>query len=215
MLVQIKNIQREGEYLVFFRSQSYRWEDNQSADPQIEDLKYHLTEEEAIATAEKIKPSIGYQPQAEKLFSRINDLDEDTEEIDLEDLDVWDSTFIFEGDTNSGNSVEGAIIAEWSWERHPGYCRNLLELGVGGSWRFYRLKWESDLITGNEDSTYRSNYSVLLSKKEVDDCENKEELETAIEEALNQGHWKWNYFKNNPHSRKIAESVDEIVNELK
>jgi hypothetical protein len=215
MLVKIKDIQREDNCLVFYTSKSYRWEEGQSADPLIEDLEYHLTEEEAIAAAESLTHSIGYHPQAEKLFSRIDDLDEDTEEVDLRNLDVWNAEFVFDGDTNSGESIEGAIIVEWSWERHPGYCRNLLAIGVGGDWQFSRLQYECDLITGNEESTFRSNYSVLLSKKEVDECEDREDLETAIEEALNQGYWRWNYFKKNPNSGSIRERIDEIVIELK
>jgi len=66
---------------------------------------------------------------------------------------------------------------------------------------------EADLITGNEDSTFRSNYSVLLTKDEVEDADNKRE---AVEEELERGHWKWNYFRNNPNSYHITERLDEL-----
>lgn len=213
MQVKVKDIQREGDNLIFFRSQSYRWEDNQSADPLIEDRAYHLTEEQAIEVADSLKHEVGYRPQVEKLIARVSDLDEDDEEVDLKELRLWDSEIVYDGCENDGKSITGAIVIRWSWERYPGYCRNLLEIGVCGEYPFDNFKSEAHLITGNEDSTYRDNFSILLTKEEVEAClvEGVEDLLSSIEDELNQGHWKWNHFRKNPNSKNIQEQIEERI----
>src|SRR5690606_19955023 len=106
---------------------------------------------------------------------------------------VWTS------DTFEGNNITDAIIIEWNYEKYVGYARNLVAIGVAGIHPFHNFKTEKDLISGNEESTIKSNYSVLLKIEEVEELE-PEEIRELIEERLNEESWKWNYFKNNPNS---------------
>jgi hypothetical protein len=200
---------REGDKLFVYVACGYRWE--QTPDPIKEDVKEFADEDEAIAYAEKLDLSIGFQSTVDKYTFRAEDFEEGEE---LELRQAIDNEDIFYGEVNYGKEITDAIIIEWSYEKYPGYARNLLDIGVGGGHPFWLLEHEADLITGNEESTFRSNYSVLLTKEEVEVCETPEELEVKIFEELCEGHWKWNYFKNNPQSAHIAEKINEIANEL-
>ena len=60
-------------------------------------------------------------------------------------------------------SIAGDIIVTWEWEKYVGYCRNLksIDYGIEG-------KTEKDLITGNEQRTFRSNHSILCKAKDLE-----------------------------------------------
>jgi len=200
---------REGDKLIVYVACGYRWEETDN--PQKEDIEEFADEEAAIEYAKNLDLSIGFQAHVEEHTFVAEDF-EDDEELLLRD--AFETEVIFCGDENDGKDVEGAILIEWSYEKHPGYARNLLNIGVGGEHPFQNLRTESDLITGNEESTFRSNYSVLLTKEELMVCGNPDELYLLIEEELNKGHWKWNYFKNNPSSQRIKEQIKEIINTI-
>lgn len=170
-----------------YLAHNYRWEE--TCDPQIEDQEEFDSLEEAENYLENLLPIIGFSKQIDKV--------EDEE-------DDWtpNKETIFDGDVYKGESIIGKVIVQWSWEKHVGYCRNLLDIGIAGSFPFHNLKTEEDLITGNEDRTFRSNFSILLS-----DNINLENLETE----LNMGHWKWNGFKNNPSSVHILEKIEDLL----
>jgi hypothetical protein len=200
---------REGDKLFVYVACGYRWE--QTPDPIKEDVKEFADEDEAIAYAEELDLTIGFEAQVEELEFDADDFEEGEY---LDPRHTRNNRNVFCSDVYKGKEITDAIIIEWSYEKHPGYARNLLDIGVGGGHPFWILEHEADLITGNEESTFRSNYSVLLTKEEVEVCETPEELEVKIFEELCEGHWKWNYFKNNPQSAHIAEKINEIANEL-
>ena len=114
---------------------------------------------------------------------------------------------VYDGSVFEGEDITGAIIVRWSYEKYVGYCRNLQDIGIAGEYPFHEFVTEKDLITGNEERTFRSNYSVLLTKDEVEEASNTKE---AVEEELQNGSWKWNYFRNNPNSYHIAERLDDL-----
>ena len=33
---------------------------------------------------------------------------------------------------NEGKDITGAVVVEWNWEKYPGYCRNLTDIGIAG-----------------------------------------------------------------------------------
>ena len=90
---------------------------------------------------------------------------------------------------------DDAIIVEWAWQKYVGYCRKLID--VRPAWA-YDIKTEKDIITGNEERTYRYNYSLLLSADEVKEYRHGTKYDAAVAEkiadALNEGNWKWDRF---------------------
>jgi hypothetical protein len=196
--------------LSVYKAQQYRWEE--TADPQTEDEAYFFTQEEAEKYLETINLTIGFQTQVERIDFEYADFNwEIPFGADKEIVDFLPSRLDFDtvyyGDLFEGEDITGAIIVQWSYEKYAGYCRNLQDIGIAGQYPFHELKTEKDLITGNEESTFRSNYSVLLTKDEV---EGASDIKEAIEEELMRGHWKWNYFRNNPNSYHIVERIDEL-----
>ena len=52
------------------------------------------------------------------------------------------------------------------------------------------FRCEDDLATGNEESTYKTNYTIILNH-EVVSALNEEDMEEAILAELNSNYWKW------------------------
>lgn len=200
---------------LFYISQQYRWED--SANPEIDDQEFHEAHEEAIAAAKAINLEVGFTAQVETISVDCGHVDEwlqeKDEDFEFELVDIFKEFHCYSGfdittedvATNDGEPITGAIIISWSWEKYVGYCRNLEQVGKAGSWPFHEVKTESDLITGNEDRTFRTNMSVLLTAEEVEQA--GEDLEEVIKEALNESHWKWNYFKKNPSTVELMANL--------
>lgn len=193
--------------IVLYRSQQYRWEN--SADPEVDDVEYHLTTEDAIDAAKSINCNLGFYPIVEKLFIAKEQLEdiEDEEEVELEELayKFRDIANVWDGPTNEGEDIKGAIIVEWAWRTYVGYAHDFKSIGrAGDSASFYNLKKEVDLITGNEESTFKSNFSVLLAAEEIADLTD-EELLQAVNDALSSESWKWNRL---PSDAVIIESLE-------
>jgi hypothetical protein len=196
--------------LSVYKALQYRWEE--TADPQTDDEAYFFTELEAKEYLETINLNIGFQAQIEQIEFEYTDFNTSFDfgsEGDIEDFipNFDNCNAFYYGDVFEGEDITGAIVVQWSYEKHVGYCRNLQDIGIAGEYPFHELKTEKDLITGNEESTFRINFSVLLTKDEVEDASN---IKEAVEEELQNGHWKWNYFRNNPNSYHIAERLDEL-----
>lgn len=81
------------------------------------------------------------------------------------------------------------IIVEWSYYRYVGYARKFHDIYTAEELGFTK---KTDLATGNEETTWRKNFSVLLDHEEVSDL-TEEELEEKILETLEDGSWKWTY----------------------
>ncbi len=90
---------------------------------------------------------------------------------------------------NSKELQGDEIIIEWSYYRYAGYARKFHDIYTAEELGFEK---ETDLATGNEESTYRKNFSILLTHEEVEGLTEKE-LEGKIMEALEDGSWKWTY----------------------
>lgn len=212
--MKIEDLQKseDGLYIIFYRSRQYRWET--TCDPESYDETYHLTKTDAEQAVNKIALNIGFSPNIDEIKININvfnfDSDDEFELCDLDNYRKYNSDIetIFDGNEYVGDDIEGSIIIEWSWEKYVGYCRNLLDIGVAGNYPFQIFKNESCLITGNEESTFKSNYSILLTPQEIDECD---DLQIAVEYALDSLLWKWNYFKNNPSSQVISQKILEIT----
>lgn len=184
-------------FACYYVGKSYRWEE--SADPITDDEKEFKTKEEAIEYVNGLTLEVGFRGVVDRVefelsgYSQEDNID-DVESFDLEIEEVYST------DEYKGKDITGSIIIRWSWEKYVGYARNLLDIFIAED---YNFKTEADLITGNEESTFRDNYSVLLFAEDVKNGS----LEEKIEEELSNG-WKWNYFKNNPSSLK--EEIEEL-----
>jgi hypothetical protein len=200
--------------LSVYKAQQYRWEE--TADPQTDDEEYFFTEAEAKEYLETINLNIGFQAQIEQIEFEYTDFNTSFDfgsERDIEDFipNFDNCNAFYYGDVFEGEDITGAIVVQWSYEKHVGYCRNLQDIGIAGEYPFHEFATEKDLITGNEDRIFRSNFSVLLTKDEVEDASN---IKEAVEEELQNGYWKWNYFRNNPNSYHIAERLDELFGKI-
>ena len=206
-----KTTNKHGDLILsVYKALQYRW--FSTDDPETDDEKYFFTEKEAMEYLETINLNIGFQTQVERIDFEYADFNweipfgTDREIVDFLPSRL-DFDIVYDGDVFEGENITGAIIVRWSYEKYVGYCRNLQDIGIAGEYPFHEFITEKDLITGNEESTFRSNYSVLLTKDEVDSADN---IKEAVEEELMRGHWKWNYFRNNPNSYYIAERLDEL-----
>lgn len=211
---------REEQYLVVYKAMQYRWEE--TANPEIDDVEYFINESEAKAYAEKIQLNLGFESQVESRFLKNSTLSREDWKREFDSIEEMVNEYDFDDyvetqtiDYNEGKDITGAVVVEWNWEKYPGYCRNLTDIGIAGEGIFYSLKKEKDLITGNEESTWHRNYDVLLTKKEILDtlgkCYTEDEVIDVIYDKLNDSYWKWNDFKNNPNSKNINKAVEEIA----
>lgn len=85
--------------------------------------------------------------------------------------------------------ISADIVLQWSWEKHVGYSRNLIEIGYGI--RYGRT--ERDLITGNEEYTYRPNYDIVMTAEELEGM-SREEIRNELITRLSDSHYRWNSF---------------------
>lgn len=217
----LEQIEYKGEqYLVVYKAQQYRWEE--TANPEIDDVEYFINENEAKVYAEKIQLNVGFESQVESHFLKISSVSQEDWKREFDSIEEMVNEYDFDDyvetqtiDYNEGKDITGAVVVEWNWEKYPGYCRNLTDIGIAGEGIFYSLKKEKDLITGNEESTWHRNYDVLLTKKEILDtlgkCYTEDEVIDVIYDKLNDSYWKWNDFKNNPNSKNINKAVEEIA----
>ena len=195
------------------------------SDPIIEDAKLFLKKEDAEAYVEEIELNVGFQSQIETrglIKSSLSEEELEKEFKKFEDIliaydfdEVLDNNII---EYNQGESIWGDIIVGWSWYDYVGYGRSLESLGVAGgegTYLFSKMDSESDLITDNEESTYKTNYSILLTKDEIREelggNYTEDELRELIDEKLNKADWLWDNFKNNPESENIRRDIEEVI----
>ena len=86
-LTDLEQIEYNGEqYLVVYKAQQYRWEN--SADPEIEDVKYFIDENEAKVYAEEdILLNIGFESQVESRCLETSSLSQDDWEREFDDVE--------------------------------------------------------------------------------------------------------------------------------
>ena len=215
---------REEQYLVVYKAMQYRWED--TADPEIDDVKYFIDENQAEEYAKEIQLSVGFESQVETRYLKASYLSDEDWEREFDDIEEIVSEYDFDDytetqtiDHNEGKDITGAVVVEWNWEKYPGYCRNLTDIGIAGEGIFYSLKKEKDLITGNKESTWHKNYSLLLTKEEIKEFskiyEKQDSLKEILYEKLYDSGWQWNDFGHNPNSKQIRDKICKLGIELK
>jgi len=175
----------------------YRWED--TADPEREGISYHLTEEEAIAAADKINLSLGFEAQVDSIeidYEEANQHFAFRQEFTLSDLDhkrfYPNSTTIYNGGFNSGLELSpDAIVVGYN---HHMYMNYSYDINFVGPVRDTHLKKESDLVNSKDSTT--ATYFTLY--------ETIEELEESFEKMTSVP-----FNKINKGSRLIREFIEE------
>ena len=191
------------------------------------ETRYFFTKEEAEYYADIRDVNVGNSNVVQIWEARKSDFTYDMfqeEFYSLEDLfDKHSELFDFQDEEvikyNEGKDITGGIVVAWDWEKYTGYCRNLEGVGVAGldgTLGYYNLKTEADLITGNDEDTYRTNYSLLLSREEIKEelgyNYTEDELEELIDDRLKNGNlWIWNDFRNNPNSEHVRKDIEEVA----
>ena len=96
-------------------------------------------------------------------------------------------------------SLEGALILEWCWDRYVGYAQKYIGFQIG--------TYEDESITIPQDYTYKSQFSVVLSKDEIESCDTDWDLYKAIDAELFRILDKCNSY---PDTDEIDDMIDEI-----
>jgi len=128
----------------------------------------------------------------EKIKITVKELKEIIKDTKYNETELWKCLvdYIIDYDLwfNKGKNIKNAIIIEWSWETYVGYARKFWAINYGHAFGF---EYESDLVTGDEDRTYRRNYSVLLFEEDIP--KNKKQVKKVLEsELLDEARsWKW------------------------
>jgi hypothetical protein len=191
-----------------YKVQSERYLES-DVDIMIEDLEYYKNEKDAEKFFEAIVDDldIGYTAYIYECKCDVTEYNEDEHELlNFCVVNILSCEIIRESNRNNGDYIVGSIVIEWSYEKHVGYARNLTDIFIIDN--HSTMQYEVDLITGNEDSVGRSNYSVLLDAQEVKEASN---LIEVIYEQLSKEYWRWNHFKNNPGSKFIQEKINNIA----
>lgn len=205
--IQASEWRKDTNVYVFYQVKSERQHD--CSDSDIEDLQKFATMEEAEEYYNDLTPSIGFTPVIDKCTIEVES--DDNLETELNDINktLIDIETIIYGDESRGRDITGSIIIEWNYEKYVGYARNLTDIGIAGQSPFEKFNYENDLISDNEDRTFRSNYSLLILDEDLKDLAS-DEAEELIYEELNKSFWKWNHFKNNPNSAVIVDKIENL-----
>lgn len=155
---------------IIYKSMQYRWESEETADPQIDDINYHLSLEDAIKATESIHLDLGFTPQVDQIKINYTDINENIdfrEDFELEDLDkhkkfYGESDTVFWGETNIGNKLDpNQIIVFYKHHRYMNYAYTIESI------RFVyqtNIKYEADLR--NYDDSTLATYCQLFDSIE-------------------------------------------------
>ena len=125
---------------------------------------------------------------------------DDIKDIDWEELEEFDDEKLFElvdegnctewddivsEESYSYQSVEGALLIVWNWERYIGYARNINEIRYG-------MYGETEETCCHEDKVFRPQVDVLCTAEELDGLSPEQERE-LVEERLQEDYrdWRW------------------------
>ena len=176
---------------IFYEVASEIFEEN--GDRKVDEAFRCATYEEAKSEAESMKLDVGYSAVIYAIY--ISNVTKEAEEVEFDDVeeifdeyfDMIDIEFDEYVKTEEGKNIEGAVVIKWQWNKYVGYSRNFVGVGIAGQYPYHNILKEIDLITGDEDRVFRTNYSVLATKEELEEHGTEVLLRKMIE-----GDWKWN-----------------------
>lgn len=162
------------------------------SDRKTDDVWRYASYDEAKEDAENVKHMpVGYSSVIYKLTIPMDvakDIEyDDAEDFFEENIPEFDVEFLEHVKTEEGKNIEGSIIVKWQWNKYVGYSRNFVGVGIAGQYPYHNILKEIDLITGDEDRVFATNYSVLATKEELEEYGTEVLLRNMIE-----GDWRWN-----------------------
>ena len=181
-----------GRGYIFYEVASERFEEG--GNRKVDEAFRCATYEEAKSEAESMKLDVGYSAVIYAIY--LSNVTKEAEEVEFDDIEeVFDEYSEYLDDiefdehvkTEEGKNIEGAIIIKWEWHRYVGLSRNFLDVGIAGQYPYHNILKEIDLITGYEDRVFRTNYSILATKEELEEYGTDVLLRNMIE-----GDWRWN-----------------------
>lgn len=119
----------------------------------------------------------------------------------VNDIDIRDVV----GATYKYESVDGAILIIWYWDRYVGYARGVRDIREG-------MYGETTEMCIHEDHTFCNQCSVLVKASELEGLSPQERYE-LIEERLHdgcacgEGQWEWNF--------KAEAYIESYLNDLR
>ena len=164
-----KQAERSNNKFIIYKSLQYRWESNETADPQIGDEEYHFTEAEAIEAAEDIDLDLGFSPMVDRItidYDYFNEGIDFREEFELSYLGNYrkfrsDIDTIWTGDENSGKELDpDSIIVFYQHKTYMNYAYSVTSIDFV---RNTILKAESDLVNMKDstNATYCAHFDTL------------------------------------------------------
>lgn len=176
---------------IFYEVTSERFEEN--GDRKVDEAFRCATYEEAKSEAESMKLDVGYSAVIYAIY--LSGVTKEAEEVKFDDIeevfdeyfDMIDIEFDEYVKTEEGKNIEGAVVIKWQWDKYVGYSRNFVDVGIAGQYPYHNILKEIDLITGDEDRVFRTNYSILATKEELEEHGTDILLRKMIERD-----WKWN-----------------------
>lgn len=161
--------------VTIYKAMQYRWESEETANPQRDDESYHLTLEEAIEAADAIKLDLGFTAQVTSIdveYDTINEAFDFGEDFDLSELDDYkrfDGEYedVYWGATNDGEELDpDAIIVFYSHHRYMNYAYDIKEVTLV---RYTNFQSESDLVN-ERDSTMTTYAKVYADIDELEEA---------------------------------------------
>lgn len=156
-----KQAEKVGDKIVIYKAMQYRWKD--TADPQIGDISYHLTEKEAIMAADALELSLDFTAVVDKVITSLEGFDS---EIELSELDNdADRDTIYYGRHNKGEVLDpDAVCIIYVHNRYMNYSYSIVDIQPVFN---TSLKTEADLVDASDSTSTR--YCLVLSLEELKD----------------------------------------------
>ena len=171
-----------GRGYIFYEVSSERFEEG--GNRKVDEAFRCATYEEAKSEAESMKLDVGYSAVIYAIY--LSGVTKEAEEVEFDDIEFDEYV-----KTEEGKNIEGAVIIKWQWNKYVGYSRNFVGVGIAGQYPYHNILKEIDLITGDEDRVFRTNYTVLVTKEELEEHGTDILLRKMIE-----GDWRWDNVQN-------------------
>lgn len=164
-----------------YKAMSYRWDEQQTADPIIGEESYHLTYDDALKAANEIKLEVGHHAVIDKVTCEgfVDIIGCSLEEIFNNNLDTVETAY--EGEEYKGAKLnpEGVIVS-YKHHKYMHYAYNIISVEKVAN---TQLKHESDLIN-DDDSTSAVYFKYHES---VEDLANEYNNKESIYAKINTG----------------------------
>lgn len=147
----------ENGNLYFYKAMQHRWEFAETADPQVEDVSYHLSLDAAILAADNINLDLDFEAQVDRIGIDEDDFDESLSFRQMDEV-ASDVETVYTGAHNKGRELSSDdIVISY---RHHTYMNYSYDITGVDFVRNTNLKFEADL-RNDKDSTSAEYLAVV------------------------------------------------------